>query len=108
MPENIEIILDNVIARITRRFTPEKIILFGSYARGTTTRDSDIDLLIVMNVEGSLRGKTNEIDLLLADRTVPMDLLVVTPKQYERQKELIGTVVRQAVREGRVIYERAA
>ena len=61
-----------------------------------------------MPVEGSRRKKTNEIDLTLADRLVPMDLIVVTPEQFERQKDIVGTIVREAVREGRVIYERAA
>lgn len=45
---------------------------------------------------------------MLADRIVPMDVIVVTPEQFERQKNSIGTVVREAAREGRVLYERAA
>ena len=101
-------ILNQVVRRITERFRPEKIIVFGSYARGEADRDSDLDLLVVMDVEGSCRRKANEIDLALADRTVPMDLIVVTPSQYDRQKDLVGTVVRQAAREGKVLYDRAA
>ena len=101
-------VLDKIVQRITERFSPEKIIVFGSYARGETTYDSDLDLLVVMHVDGSRRQKANEIDLALAGRTVPLDLIVVTPEQFDRQKDLIGTVVREAAREGKVIYERAA
>ncbi len=104
----IDVIIDAMIRRITGRFQPEKIILFGSYARGEATDDSDVDLLVVMHVKGSRRRKANEIDLALSGRTVPLDLIVVTPEQFDRQKDLIGTIVRQAAREGKVVYERAA
>lgn len=101
-------VLEAMVRRIASRFRPEKIILFGSHARGEYRGDSDVDLLIVMHVDGSRRQKANEIDLALADRLVPMDLLVVTPDQFERQKDAIGTIVHQAAREGTVLYERAA
>ena len=100
--------LEEMKRRIVERFHPDMIILFGSHASGEPTEDSDLDILIVMPVEGSRRKKANEIDLTLADRVVPMDLIVVTPEQFERQRDMIGTIVHEAVREGRVIYERAA
>jgi predicted nucleotidyltransferase len=100
--------LDEMTRRIVERFHPERIIVFGSYVNGEPTENSDLDILIVMPVEGSRRRKANEIDLTLADRVVPMDLIVVTPEQFDRQKDMMGTIVREAVRDGRVIYERAA
>jgi predicted nucleotidyltransferase len=100
--------LDEMVQRIVARFHPDRIILFGSHANGSHTADSDVDLLIVMPVEGSRRGKANEIDLALADRTVPLDVIVVTPDQFERQRDMVGTIVREAAREGRTVYERAA
>ena len=100
--------LDEMVQRIVARFRPDRIILFGSHAHGMPTRDSDLDLLIVMPVEGSRRSKANEIDLALADRAIPVDVIVVTPKQFERQKNVLGTIVREAVRGGRTVYERAA
>ena len=104
----IQSTVNEIVRRIVERFHPERIILFGSYARGETKSDSDLDVMVVMPVDGSRRQKANEIDLLLADRTVPMDVIVVTPEQYERQRGIIGTIVREAVREGKVMYERAA
>ena len=108
MRGEIQSILDEVIHRIVSRFNPLKIILFGSYASGLPGPDSDIDLLIVMEVQGSVRQKANEIDMLMADRNIPMDFLVLTRDQYERQKGLIGTIVHQAEKQGKVIYEQAA
>ncbi len=101
-------VLDEMIQRIVQRFHPDRIILFGSHATGKSTGDSDFDLLIVMSVEGSRRSKANEIDLALADRTIPIDVIVVTPDQFERQRDMIGTIIREAVQEGKIVYERAA
>ena len=100
--------LDEMVGRIVARFHPDRIILFGSCVKGEPTEDSDIDLLIVMPVKGSRREQANAIDLALADRAVPVDLIVLTPEQFERQKDSFGTIACEAVRAGRVIYERAA
>jgi predicted nucleotidyltransferase len=102
----IEKILDEFKHRVVSRFHPQRIILFGSYAAGRPGADSDLDILVVMDVKGSTRQKANEIDLLMADRLVPMDFIVLTPEQYERQKHIIGTMVQQAHNKGKVIYER--
>ena len=100
--------IDEMVRRIVERFHPEKVILFGSCAQGTAGPDSDVDLLVVMRVQGSRRQKATEIDLSLADRGMPLDLLVVTPEQFERERNMIGTVIRPAARDGKVLYERAA
>lgn len=100
--------LDAMVQRIVAGFHPDRIILFGSHANGAPTADSDLDILIVMPVEGSRRSKANEIDLALSDRTIPLDVIVVTPDQFERQKDIIGTIVRAATQQGRTLYERAA
>lgn len=106
--DSIQRTLDDAIRRIVDEFHPQRIVLFGSHACGSAGPDSDIDLLIVMDVEGSTRRKANQIDLLLADRTVPIDFLVLTPEQYERQRRTTGTIIREADRLGKVLYDHAA
>jgi len=101
-------VLHELIQRIAERFHPELIILFGSHARGEATSDSDLDLLVVMEVSGSCRQKANETDLALADRTIPMDPIILTPRQFERQKHVVGTIAHEALRRGRILYDRAA
>ena len=108
MHGEIENILEEIKHRVVPRFHPQRIILFGSYAGGSPGPDSDLDFLVVMEVKGSTRQKANEIDLLMADRLIPMDFIVLTPEQYEQQKNIIGTIVRQADREGKVIESRSA
>jgi predicted nucleotidyltransferase len=100
--------IDHMVETIASRFHPDKIILFGSYARGMTTRDSDVDLLVVMRVEGSKRQKASEIDLALADRTLPLDVIVVTPEEVEKYHDTIGSLIYPALKEGKVVYERVA
>lgn len=97
-----------MVRRIVSRFNPDKIILFGSHARGQAGPDSDVDLLVVMTPHGSKRERTIELYGLLAGMGVPKDVIVVSPEEFEAYREAPGTVVRTARHEGKVLYERAA
>jgi len=107
-PAESEAAIQEAVGRIATRFHPEKIILFGSQARGQGGPDSDADLLIVMQVDGSKREQAVQIDLALEGIPIPIDLVVVTPEEVEKYRDVIGTIIREAVREGKVLYERAA
>jgi len=98
--------LREIIRRIVDRFDPEQIILFGSHARGDAGPQSDLDLLVILPVSGSKREKRIEIRLALRDIPVPLDILVATPDEARRQKDIPGTLVRPALREGEVLYAR--
>ena len=100
--------IEEMVRRIVERFHPEQIILFGSYARGQAGPDSDVDLLVVMPVSGSKRKTAVEIDLMLAGSGLPKDIIVVTPEEVARLRDIVGTIVYPAVREGKVMYECAA
>ena len=65
---NVQTQIDRMVKRIVRSFRPEKIILFGSHARGDAGPDSDVDLLVVMPVEGSVAEKRLEIRMALRER----------------------------------------
>ena len=105
--DEIQSAIDDMVRRIVKQFNPARIILFGSHARGTAGPDSDVDLLVVMPVKGSRRKLATEIDLLLTDRQLPLDVIVVTPEEYEQDRRQIGSIIWPAAREGRVLYERA-
>ena len=100
--------LDEIVSRIVKRFNPEKIILFGSRARGNTETHGDVDLLVIMPVPGTRRKLATEIDLSLVGIDLPTDVIVVTPEEVQRNQDRIGTIIRPAVREGKVLYERVA
>lgn len=93
-----------MVNRIVREFHPERIILFGSHARGEGGPDSDVDLLVVMHVRGSKRDKAIEIGTALQDIRIPKDIIVTTPEEFEWRKKVVGTIERPAAREGEVLY----
>ncbi len=92
--------------RIVRRFRPHRVILFGSQARGNARADSDIDLLVVLPIEGSKREKQIEIRLALHDLRAATDVIVSTPEEFAWRKDVVGTIEYPATHGGRVLYER--
>ena len=95
-----------MVNRIVRRFDPERIILFGSHARGDAGPDSDVDLLVVLSLAGSRHEKQVEIRLALRDILIPKDIVVTTPEDFLWRKEVPGTIERPAAREGKLLYVR--
>jgi len=92
--------------RLAERFAPLRIILFGSRARGEAGPDSDVDLLVVLPEVADKRRAAVAMREALADLPVGKDVIVTTPEEIARRGELVGTILRPALREGRVIYER--
>jgi len=90
--------------RIVERFRPTKVILFGSHARGDAGADSDLDFLVVMPFTGSRLETCIEIRKVLRGFGVPKDVMVLTPEEFARFKELPGTIAYPAAHEGRVLY----
>lgn len=103
--EEVEAKIQEMVRRVVARFDPEKIILFGSQARGDASADSDVDLLVVMPTE-SKRQAAVAIRMSLDDIGIPKDVVVVPPDEFEQDRDVVGTVVYPAIREGRVLYER--
>lgn len=89
---------------IAREFSPECIILFGSYAYGTPTSDSDVDLLVVLPFEGKPVRKAIEI-LNRVNSTIPVDLLVRTPEQVRDRIANKDSFMCEIVEKGRKLYE---
>jgi len=99
--------IDEMVRRIVQRCDPEKVILFGSHARGTAGPDSDVDLLFVMHVAGPHWLERLRIRQALHAMGVPKDVLVATPEEVDRFRDVPGgTLICPAVREGQVQYER--
>ncbi len=90
--------------KVARQFKPQKIILFGSYAYGTPTPDSDVDLLVVMRHTKRNPEQATEIRLAVA-APFPMDLLVRTPERLRERIALGDFFMREVVNKGIVLYE---
>jgi len=95
-----------IVERIVRQLDPEKIILFGSYARGDARDDSDIDLLVVAETDLPLRDRYPAVRRILADFPAAFDVFWKTPEEYRRWRDVVNHVVYFAEKYGRVVYER--
>ncbi|MCL5105443.1 MAG: nucleotidyltransferase domain-containing protein [Armatimonadetes bacterium] len=98
--------IEIMVERIASRFSPERIILFGSQARGDARSDSDIDLLVVLSVCDNRRAATVSIMKSLADLPVGKDIVVTTPQELETRGRLASTILYPALHEGKVLYAR--
>jgi len=96
--------IDDITAKIATNCKPEKIILFGSYAYGNPSEDSDLDLLVILPFEGRAIYKSMEI-LEMVHPTVPLDLIVRTPEQLATRLALHDFFLLEVIRKGKVIYE---
>ncbi|HTU92979.1 MAG TPA: nucleotidyltransferase domain-containing protein [Gemmataceae bacterium] len=99
--------INRMVERIVAKFQPRQVILFGSQARGDARTDSDVDLLVVMDFEGSAFEKGLEISLALHDILVPKDIIVTRPEDFAWRKDIVGTIEWPAAREGKVLYARS-
>ncbi|MBM4293331.1 MAG: nucleotidyltransferase domain-containing protein, partial [Deltaproteobacteria bacterium] len=84
---------------------PDKIILFGSYASGQSTPDSDLDLLVILPFEGKNITKSPEI-LNRTNPRFPIDLLARRPDDTERRYREGDPLIREALDRGKVLYDR--
>ncbi|MEK9148691.1 MAG: nucleotidyltransferase domain-containing protein [Candidatus Desantisbacteria bacterium] len=97
--------IDEIKKRIVENIMPEKIILFGSYAEGTPTKESDLDLLIVKDSNLPTLAENRKVRKMLSGSGIPVDVIVKTAREFETYKDIIGTIIYPANRFGRVIYE---
>ncbi|MBI5236053.1 MAG: nucleotidyltransferase domain-containing protein [Deltaproteobacteria bacterium] len=103
---DIEGYLKEAVRKILSIGVAEKIILFGSYAYGKPTTDSDIDLMVVMDTNERPHKRSVALRKALKGLGIPKDIIVKTPEEFKRFKDIVGTIVYTAAHRGRVIYER--
>ena len=95
-----------MVERLVAGFQPARILLFGSRARGADNRWSDVDLLVVMEEVTDKRRAAVEMGRTLRDLPVSKDIIVTTPEEIARRGHIVGTVLRAALRDGKILYER--
>lgn len=99
--------IEEMVRRIVLKFDPEQIILFGSQARGTATSDSDVDLLVVLKSVDSRRAKRLELRKELRGVGVAKDVVVTTLEEVDEYRDVVGSLIRPALKEGIKLYDRS-
>jgi len=90
--------------QIARRFNPQKIILFGSYAYGKPTEDSDVDILVIMSFKGRNPEKATEIWMATKPQ-FPVDIMVRKPGELKKRIEMGDFFFREITEKGVALYE---
>ena len=98
--------IEAVVQAIGLNFRPEKIVLFGSYAGGDPSVDSDLDLLVIMDSDLPRHKRATPIRLLFRPAPCAMDIVVYTPEEVARWNGTVNHIVTEALRSGRTVYER--
>lgn len=98
--------LPQAVERIVRELHPEAVILFGSYAYGAPTPDSDVDLLVIWETELPRLERYLAVSQLLSPRPFPVDILVKTPDELARSLAAGDFFLKEIITRGKVVYER--
>jgi len=98
--------IEEMSRRIRREFDAERVVLFGSYAQGDATEDSDVDLLVVADTGLPARERYAAVRRLLADYPAAFDIVVKTPEEYARCRSVVNHIVYFADKYGRILHER--
>jgi len=93
-----------IIERVTAVARPERMLLFGSVARGTATVDSDVDLLVLEADVSNTRSESVVIRKALRGLGIAFDVIVMRSSWFERTKDVVGSLAYPVHREGKVIY----
>ena len=101
-----EEVLSALVARIVDSLAPEKIILFGSYVYGQPSKDSDVDLLVIMETDARPVDRYISVSRLIRPRPFPLDILVKTPQEITQAVAQGDPFLRELTNCGRVLYER--
>lgn len=99
-------LLAMIVKRLTDSLDVEEIVLFGSYAAGVSTNNSDIDLLVVLNTKLKGIKRYAVVSELLEPREVPMDIIVKTPSEIRKRSNFFDPMARSISRSGKVLYEK--
>jgi len=101
-----EALLKEVTDKIVRALKPEKIFLFGSYAYGNPGKDSDVDLLIIMESSERSAKRRIRVSRLFWDRPVPMDFVVKTPTEIAERISMGDFFIKKILTKGKVLYDK--
>jgi predicted nucleotidyltransferase len=99
-------IADEVTRRILETVQPQRVLLFGSSVRGEFTKDSDLDILVIVRGPVHRRQLAQKINRNLRGIDAPIDILVATEEDVAKYGDKLGTILRPALREGQVLYAR--
>jgi predicted nucleotidyltransferase len=106
MPAATRMALDKIVKQVVAAYQPEKIILFGSYAYGKPSADSDLDLLIIKKTAERFIDRWINVRRIVSDpeRSIPFEPLILTPHELEERLASGDQFIEEIIRKGEVLY----
>lgn len=101
-------LINIIIQRLVANLDVIKIILFGSYVTGNPTKDSDLDLLVIVNTKEKGVKRYAMVSELLEPRKIPIDIIVKTPAELKKRETMFDPFIRSIFKTGKVLYEKTA
>lgn len=102
-PSEIEKLVQQIVARIQ----PQKVIIFGSYAKGTATIKSDLDIFVIKDTELPMANRNSDLKHLLYSSLIPIDIHVYTPEEVEEYSKEQFSFVNSVLKSGKTVFEKS-
>lgn len=97
--------IDRLIERIVARIQPQKVIIFGSYAKGTATINSDLDIFVIKKTELPMANRADDLTPILSNSLVPVDVHVYTPEEVEEYGREQFSFVNSVLKSGKTVFD---
>ena len=109
MKKEVKIIVSEIVEKLKREYKPLRIILFGSYAYGNPTEDSDIDLLILKNTDERRVDRFVQVKRIIYNPNckIPVSPLVYSPEELEERLRIGDDFIKEIIQKGIILYEGA-
>lgn len=98
--------VDVLVSAIVARVDPQKVIIFGSYSKGTATPTSDLDILVVKETEVPIARRADELMPILANMLIRVDVHIYTPEEIEAYGNEPLSFISSVLRTGEMVFER--
>ena len=99
--------LPAITKKIVKNYNPEKIILFGSRARGDAHQDSDVDLFIIKKTRDPRIERIIKVDKLFSPRYFSLDLIIRTPQEVKKAESKNNFFIKEILNSGKILYSKA-
>lgn len=97
--------IEKIINRIVMRIQPQKVIVFGSYAKNTATIKSDLDIFVVKDTELPMANRADDLKPILSNSLIPVDVHIYTPEEVEEYGQEVFSFVNSVLKTGKVVFE---
>jgi uncharacterized protein len=98
--------IEHLVQRIVERIQPQKVLIFGSYAKGTATIKSDLDILVIKDTDLPMANRADDLKPVLARLLIPVDVHVYTTEEVAEYGKERFSFIESVLKSGKVIYEK--